>query len=60
VAVDSFVQTIRDSFFQQIEPAKDATRLEEAVSLFSVAFEQVCALKEAQRPQALVGWRILD
>jgi hypothetical protein len=60
VAVDSFVQTIRGSFVQQIEPAKDAMRMEEAVRLFSMAFEQVCALKKVQRPQALVGWRILD
>jgi hypothetical protein len=45
VAVDSFVQTIRGSFVQQIEPAEDAVRMEEAVKLFSMAFERVCALK---------------
>jgi hypothetical protein len=41
----SFVQTIRGSFVQQIEPAKDAVRVEEGVELFSTAFEQICALK---------------
>jgi hypothetical protein len=40
-----FVQTIRGSFVQQIEPAKDAVRMEEGVELFSTAFEQACALK---------------
>jgi hypothetical protein len=45
VAVDSFVQTIRGSFVQQIEPAKDAMRMEEAIKLFSTAFGHVCALK---------------
>jgi hypothetical protein len=45
VAVDSFVQTIRGSFVQQIEPAKDAIRMEEAVKPFSTAFEQICGLK---------------
>jgi hypothetical protein len=49
VAVDSFVQTIRGSFVQQIEPAKDAMRMEQVVKLFSMAFAQVCALKEVQR-----------
>jgi hypothetical protein len=43
--VDSFVQTIRGAFVQQIEPAKDATRMEEADKLFSVAFEKTSALK---------------
>jgi hypothetical protein len=60
VAVDSFVQTIRGSFVQQIEPAKDALIMEEVDKLFSMAFAQVCALKEVQRSQALVVWRILD
>jgi hypothetical protein len=60
VAVDSFAQTIRGSFVQQIELSADALSVEEVDKLFSVAFEQVCALREAQRPQALVGWRILD
>jgi len=36
VAVDSFVQTVRGSFVQQIEPAKDAIRIEEVIKLFSV------------------------
>jgi hypothetical protein len=35
----SLVQRIRGSFVQQIEPAKDAMRMEEAVKLFSMAFE---------------------
>jgi hypothetical protein len=42
---NSFVQTVRGSFVQQIEPAKDAMRTEELVKLFSAAFERVCALK---------------
>jgi hypothetical protein len=33
VAVDSFVQTMRNSFVQQIEPAKDAIRAEEVDEL---------------------------
>jgi hypothetical protein len=41
----SFVQTVRGSFVQQIEPAKDAVRMEEVVRLFSVVFGQVSALK---------------
>jgi hypothetical protein len=32
-----------------IEPLADALSMEEAVKLFSMAFEQVCALKEVQR-----------
>jgi uncharacterized protein (DUF1778 family) len=31
---------MRNSFVQQIEPAKDAMRMEEVVKLFSTAFEQ--------------------
>jgi hypothetical protein len=42
----SFVQTMRNSFVQQIDPAKDALRMEEVVKLFGMAFAQVCALKE--------------
>jgi len=34
--VNSFVQTICGSFVQQIEPAKDAVRMEEVVKLFSI------------------------
>jgi hypothetical protein len=34
MAVDSFVQNMRNSFVQQIEPAKDAMRTEEVVKLF--------------------------
>ena len=49
MAVDSFVQTIRGSFVQQIEPAKDAMRVEEVVKLFSTAFGQICALKEVDK-----------
>jgi hypothetical protein len=45
LGVNSFVQTIRGAFVQQIEPAKDAMRMEEVVKLFSTAFAQVCALK---------------
>jgi hypothetical protein len=33
LGVNSFVQTIRGSFVQQIEPAKDAMRMEEVVKL---------------------------
>jgi hypothetical protein len=33
LGVTSFVQTIRGSFVQQIEPAKDATRMEEVDKL---------------------------
>jgi hypothetical protein len=32
-------------FVQQIEPAKDAMRMEEVVTLFSAPFARVCALK---------------
>jgi hypothetical protein len=32
----SFVQTIRGSLVQQIEPAKDAVRIEEVVNLFGI------------------------
>jgi hypothetical protein len=32
-----------------IEPSADALSVEEVVKLFSMAFEQVCALKEVQR-----------
>ena len=46
MAVDSFVQTIRGAFVQQIKPAKDAMRMEELVKLFSTAFEQSRALKD--------------
>jgi hypothetical protein len=46
LGVNSFVQTIRGSFVQQIEPAKDAMRMEELVKLFSTAFGQICTLKE--------------
>ena len=39
---------MRSSFVQQIEPAKDAMRMEELVKLklFSTAFEQSRALKD--------------
>ena len=49
LGANSFVQTIRGSFVQQIEPAKDAMRMEEVVKLFSTTFEQVCALKEVDK-----------
>jgi hypothetical protein len=45
----SFVQTIRRTFVQQIEPAKDAVRMEEVVTLFSMAFGQISALKVVDR-----------
>jgi hypothetical protein len=44
LGVNSFVQTIRGSFVQQIEPAKDAMRMEEVVGLLSTAFGQICGL----------------
>jgi hypothetical protein len=34
-----------NSFVQQIEPAKDAMRIEEVGELFSAAFARVCANK---------------
>ena len=40
LGINSFVQTVRGSFVQQIEPAKDAMRTEGAVKLFSTSFEQ--------------------
>jgi hypothetical protein len=46
---NSFVQTVRGSFVQQIEPAKDAIRAEEVVELFSAAFEQTCAMEEVDK-----------
>ena len=39
LGVNSFVQTIRDSFVQQIEPAKDAMRMKEVVKLFGLALD---------------------
>jgi hypothetical protein len=36
----SFVQAIRGSFVQQIEPAKDVIRVEEDVKLFCTIFKQ--------------------
>jgi hypothetical protein len=56
----SFVQTIRGSFVQQIEPAKDAVRVEEGVELFSTAFEQVCAFKVVDKFMVIgltMSWR---
>jgi len=54
VAVDSFVQAIRGSFFQQIEPVKDAVRMEEVVGLFSAVFEQACAMEKVdEEPSGL-------
>jgi hypothetical protein len=38
LGINPFVQTIRGSFVQQIEPAKEAIRTEEIVKLFSAAF----------------------
>jgi hypothetical protein len=40
LGINPFVQIIRGSFVQQIEPAKDAVRMEEVVELFRWAFEQ--------------------
>jgi hypothetical protein len=54
----TFVQSIRGSFVQQIEPAKDAMRMEEVVKLFSTAFGQICALKEVDK-LVLEGFRII-
>jgi hypothetical protein len=45
LGINPFVQTVRGSFVQQIEPAKDALIMEEVVGLFSGAFARVCALK---------------
>ena len=36
---------MHNSFVQQIEPAKDAMRMEDDVKLFSMAFAWVCALR---------------
>jgi hypothetical protein len=59
----SFVQTIRGSFVQQIEPAKDAVRMEWVVRLFSMAFAQVRALRvvdEVVVDGLTVGWQRLE
>jgi hypothetical protein len=37
----TFVQTIRGSFVQQIEPVKDAVRMEEGVELFSTGLSGI-------------------
>jgi hypothetical protein len=50
LGANSFVQTIRGSFVQQIEPAKDSMRMEEVVELFSTAFEQIRELQEVGKP----------
>ena len=49
LGVNSFVQTIRGSFVQQIEPAKDAMRMEEVDKLFSTAFEQIYGLSVVEQ-----------
>jgi hypothetical protein len=41
LGINPFVQTVRGSFVQQIEPAKNATRMEEVDELFSAAFRHV-------------------
>ena len=46
LGVNSFVQTIRGVFVQQIEPSPDALSMEEVVKLFSMAFEQIRGLQE--------------
>jgi hypothetical protein len=40
---------MRNSFVQQIEPAKDAMRMEDVVELFRAAFERVCGLNVVDR-----------
>jgi hypothetical protein len=49
LGLNSFVQTIRGSFVQQIEPAKDAMCMEEVVKLFSTAFKHICTLQEVDK-----------
>jgi hypothetical protein len=49
LGVNSFVQTIRGAFVQQIEPAKDAMLMEELVKLFSTAFEQIYGLSVVEQ-----------
>jgi hypothetical protein len=49
LGINSFVQTMRNPFVQQIEPAKDAMRMEEVVKLFSTAFKQICTLQEVDK-----------
>jgi hypothetical protein len=49
LGLNSFVQTIRGSFVQQIEPAKDAMYMEEVVKLFSTAFEQIYGLSVVEQ-----------
>jgi hypothetical protein len=46
LGINPFVETVRGSFVQQIEPEKDATRMEEVDEPFSWAFEQACGLRE--------------
>jgi hypothetical protein len=60
LGVNSFVQTIRGAFVQQIEPAKDAMRTEDVAKLFITPFGQICALKESDKlvPRSLSkSWR---
>ena len=47
--VNSFVQTIRGSFVQQIEQAKDALIMEEVIKFFGTAFGHVCAVISIDR-----------
>jgi hypothetical protein len=49
LGANSFVQTIRGSFVQQIEPSPDALSIEEVVKLFNTAFEQICGLREVDK-----------
>jgi hypothetical protein len=50
LGVDSFVQTMRNSFVQQIEPAKDAVRMEEVDKLMLRSLTHELTMAETRVP----------
>ena len=47
--LDTLVATNRTAIVATIEPASDALSMEEAVKLFSTAFEQICGLSVVEQ-----------
>jgi hypothetical protein len=57
---NSFVQTIRGSFVQQIEPAKDATRMEEVVKLFYQRLSCLIMTTNTTQQRSLIVQKPID